>query len=223
MGYLITAHVFREKPDFSRLGELPKSIGYRAYLHGTANLYLLDAFRASKVPQYPFQTLIPSADIPLELPPALEPLERLYSRLALLKLANAFKKSYINTALLLNHLLQVPVFSFASDDDELDFACSASDEALSRLKCRCGDLVVSYDHTRLQIAPLVPEAEATLASTTYRIAGAAHFTWQHDAGRDRIELATPLGQTLARLRGSADGVRAEWPDGRSVDARDWDA
>jgi len=52
--------------------------------------------------------------------------------------------------------------------------------------------------------------------------GAAHFTWQHDAGRDRIELATPLGQTLARLTGSADGVRAEWPDGRVVDARDWD-
>ena len=159
MGSLITAHVFREKPNFSRLAELPKSIGYRAYLHQAANLYLLDAFRASKVPPYPFQTLIPSVDIPLELPPALEPLERLYSQLAALKLANAFKKSYINTALLLNRLLQVPVFSFASDDDELDFACSAFDETLSRLKCRCGDLVISYDHTQLQIAPLVPEAE----------------------------------------------------------------
>ena len=33
MGYLITAHVFRERPNFSRLAELPKSIGYRAYLH----------------------------------------------------------------------------------------------------------------------------------------------------------------------------------------------
>ena len=159
MGSLITAHVFREKPNFSLLAELPKSIGYRAYLHRAANLYLLDAFRASKVPQYPFQTLIPSADIPLELPPGLEPLERLYSRLVPLKLANAFKKSYINTALLLNRLLQVPVFSFASDDDELDFACSASDEALTRLRCRCADLVVSYENTKLLIAPLVPEAE----------------------------------------------------------------
>jgi len=52
--------------------------------------------------------------------------------------------------------------------------------------------------------------------------GAAHFTWLHDAARDVIELATPLGQTLARLTGSVDGVRAEWPDGRVVDARDWD-
>jgi len=159
MGSLITAHVFREQPDFSRLAELPTSIGYRAYLHRAANLYLLDAFRAAKVPQYPFQTLIPSVDIPLEFPPALEPLERLYSQLALLKLANAFKKSYINTVLLLNRLLHVPVFSFASDDDQLDFACSASDGALSRLKCRCGDLVVSYDGATLQIAPLLPAAE----------------------------------------------------------------
>jgi outer membrane lipoprotein LolB len=52
--------------------------------------------------------------------------------------------------------------------------------------------------------------------------GAAHFAWQHDAARDSIELSTPLGQTLARLTGSPDGVRAEWPDGRTVDARDWD-
>jgi len=30
MGSLITAHVFREKPNFSLLAELPKSIGYRS-------------------------------------------------------------------------------------------------------------------------------------------------------------------------------------------------
>jgi outer membrane lipoprotein LolB len=52
--------------------------------------------------------------------------------------------------------------------------------------------------------------------------GAAHFTWQHDGLSDRIDLATPLGQTLARLTGTADGVRAEWPDGRTLEARDWD-
>ncbi len=52
--------------------------------------------------------------------------------------------------------------------------------------------------------------------------GAAHFTWQHDGALDRVELATPLGQTLARLFGSAASVRAEWPDGRTLEARDWD-
>jgi len=159
MGYLVTAHVFREKSDFARLGELPKSIGYRVYLHRAADLYLLDTFRPAKVPQYPFQTSLPAADIPLELPAGLEILERLYARLGPLQLANSFKKSYVNAALLLNRLLQVPVFSFASNDDDLDFTCSAADGVLSRLRCRCGDLLISHDHGQLQITPLVPEAE----------------------------------------------------------------
>lgn len=159
MGYLITAHVFREEPGGSQLAELPTSIGYRVYFHRAANLYLLDTFRASKVPQYPFQTLLPSTDIPLDLPPDLAVLERLYEQLGPLKLVNAFKRSYINAALLLNRLVQRPVFSFVSDDDQLDFTCSASSGALGRLKCRCGDLLISYDGGTLQIAPLVPDAE----------------------------------------------------------------
>lgn len=160
MAYLISAHVFREKPSVTQLAELPNSIGYRLYFHGTANLYLLDVFRASKVPQYPFQTLLPTVDIPLDLPPALDVLRRLFEQLGTVKLANPFKRSYINGALLLSRLVQLPVFSFVSDDDELDFTCSASDGALRRLKCRCGDLLISYDGTQVQIAPMVPEAEA---------------------------------------------------------------
>lgn len=157
MGYLITAHVFRDKSNIYRLVELPTSIGYRVYLHRAANLYLLDHFRAAKVPRYPFQTMLPVADIPLELPSSLEIPERVYAQLLRLKIANGFKKSYINFALLLNRLLSAPVFSFASDDDGLDFTCSAADGALSRLKCRCEDLVICYDHGKIQIVPLAPE------------------------------------------------------------------
>jgi len=52
--------------------------------------------------------------------------------------------------------------------------------------------------------------------------GAASFSWRHDATRDEVDLATPLGQTLARLRGDARSVEARWPDGRTLTARDWD-
>jgi outer membrane lipoprotein LolB len=52
--------------------------------------------------------------------------------------------------------------------------------------------------------------------------GAANFAWRHQAGRDEVDLTTPLGQTLARLSGDARGVRAQWPDGKSLEARDWD-
>lgn len=52
--------------------------------------------------------------------------------------------------------------------------------------------------------------------------GAANFAWHHEGARDEVDLTTPLGQTLARLTGDAQGVRAQWPDGRTLAARDWD-
>jgi outer membrane lipoprotein LolB len=51
---------------------------------------------------------------------------------------------------------------------------------------------------------------------------AAQFAWIHDGTRDDIELATPLGQTIARLSGDDAGVKAEMPDGRVETARNWD-
>jgi len=52
--------------------------------------------------------------------------------------------------------------------------------------------------------------------------GSASFVWRHEGGADEVDLATPLGQTLARLTGDAAGVRAQWPDGRTIEARTWD-
>ena len=41
---------------------------------------------------------------------------------------------------------------------------------------------------------------------------AAHFVWEHVPGRDAIELATPMGTTLARLERDGDGATIERPD-----------
>lgn len=51
------------------------------------------------------------------------------------------------------------------------------------------------------------------------VAGA--FTWTHDARRDAIDLATPLGQTIARLDGGARGVTVRLQDGRAETAATW--
>jgi outer membrane lipoprotein LolB len=51
---------------------------------------------------------------------------------------------------------------------------------------------------------------------------AGQFIWTHDGDDDRIELSTPLGQTLARLSGDATEVRIETSDGRVETAGDWD-
>jgi hypothetical protein len=159
MGYLISANIARDKPDAGRLAELPSSIGHRVYYHRSANFYVVDAFRASRSADYPFQTPVPAADIPLDLPAELNELESVYGYLNKLQLANSFKKSYINFGLLLSRLLGTEILSIISDDDEWDFACTVGDGALSRLKCRCGDLLITFEDGTTQIQPLVPEFE----------------------------------------------------------------
>ena len=68
--------------------------------------------------------------------------------------------------------------------------------------------------------------------TVYEIAGrlsarhdadafAASFHWSHAGDRDELDLASPLGQTVARLRGDARGVLLQTSDGKVEAATDW--
>lgn len=159
MGYLIAAHIMKDEPDLSRLSELPASIGWRAYHHKSADMTMLDTFRAGNVPDYPFQRPLPTAEISLDLPSEYSALEALYKQFYKLDLANSFKKSYINFSLLLSDLCNTPVLSLISDDDELDFACTASAGHITRLAARCGDMIVTLQDGRLHLQPLVPECE----------------------------------------------------------------
>jgi outer membrane lipoprotein LolB len=68
--------------------------------------------------------------------------------------------------------------------------------------------------------------------TVYEIAGrlsarhdadafAANFRWSHAGDRDELDLASPLGQTVARLMGDARGVLLQTADGKVETASDW--
>ena len=83
-------------------------------------------------------------------------------------------------------------------------------------------------------APLQPSTRTTVdaADTPFSIAGrisarrgdagvTGAFTWTHDAAHDAIDLSTPLGQTLAKLEGGANGVEVRLPDGRTQTAATW--
>jgi outer membrane lipoprotein LolB len=86
----------------------------------------------------------------------------------------------------------------------------------------------------LPAPPLPPTEPAPGAVTRFEVGGrlsakrgsegvAAHFSWAHAPGFDRVDVATPLGQTLARLVGDGAGVRVERP-GQPVESfADWDA
>jgi len=52
---------------------------------------------------------------------------------------------------------------------------------------------------------------------------AVHFTWRRREDFDELDVATPLGQTVARMRGDAQGVRVERPNEAPADYRDWGA
>lgn len=49
---------------------------------------------------------------------------------------------------------------------------------------------------------------------------AAHFSWEHEPGRDAIALATPMGSTLARLERDGSGASIAFSDGRVERAAD---
>lgn len=78
-----------------------------------------------------------------------------------------------------------------------------------------------------------PEGQATLQSpfeATGRLSVrrgtegiATNFAWEHDGERDRIDLSTPLGQTVAQLSGTPTEVELELPDHRKFAASDWDS
>jgi outer membrane lipoprotein LolB len=50
---------------------------------------------------------------------------------------------------------------------------------------------------------------------------AASFHWSHAGDRDELDLASPLGQTVARLTGDARGVLLQTSDGKVETASDW--
>jgi len=159
MGYLISAHILPGERDFGALHQLPPSIDYAAYFHEGVRCYLLDVYASRRPPQYPFCSILPAADIPLELSAELGVLNEFYQVLARLNRANSFKRSYINFALLLSQKLDSDILSFVADDDDLDFACTVRGGVLNRLHFRRADLLVTYSENGLLIEPLYPEEE----------------------------------------------------------------
>jgi outer membrane lipoprotein LolB len=72
-------------------------------------------------------------------------------------------------------------------------------------------------------AGAVFEVAGRLSARHGNEAVAASFRWSHAGERDELELASPLGQTLARLSGDVAQARLQTADGRVSTASDWSA
>jgi outer membrane lipoprotein LolB len=95
----------------------------------------------------------------------------------------------------------------------------------------CTTLLLSGCMTAL---PRLMEIAAPTADQPFTIDGrlsakrgndgaAANFAWNHEAGRDRIDLASPFGQVYARIDGRSDRVQVERPGGATDAYPDWKA
>lgn len=95
-------------------------------------------------------------------------------------------------------------------------------------------LVLAVGCAELPRTPESTSGDATAVATPFEAEGrlsarrgadgvSGQFTWLHEGTRDRIGLASPLGQTIAQLDGDGAGVRVEAADGRVTTAPAWDA
>jgi outer membrane lipoprotein LolB len=60
-------------------------------------------------------------------------------------------------------------------------------------------------------------AQGRLSARRGADAVAVHYDWRHSIGADMFDVATPLGQTVARMRRDATGVRVERPNEAPVE------
>lgn len=74
-------------------------------------------------------------------------LDDLYGQLEKQKAAGTLSAVAIHSALLLHELVERPVLSIASDDEDWDLACEVRDDSLNRLIFRSGDQERLIDHT----------------------------------------------------------------------------
>ncbi len=161
MGYLVAAHVTRTAPDVARLKMLPPGLAWAVYRDEDVPAWYLDTFKADRKKKWTFASPTLTRDFPLDLPDDLQSLTRVYAALQSARLANGFKRGFINANLFISKILQRPVCSFYSDDDGLDFACVSDNGVLQRLRCECGDLEIVYQNGRVTIQPFQPEVDET--------------------------------------------------------------
>ena len=159
MGYLVTAHVTRTAPDVARLKMLPPGLAWDLYRDEDVPAWYLDTFKTDRKQKWTFASPTLTRNFPIDLPDDLGALTRVYAALQSARLANGFKRGFLNANLFISNILQQPVCSFCCDDDSLDFACVSDNGALQRLRCECGDLEIVYENARVIIQPLQPEIE----------------------------------------------------------------
>ena len=95
--------------------------------------------------------------------------------------------------------------------------------ALAMLLGGCASPALQPSNSTAVLPPVQEafEAAGRLSARHGDAALAANFQWRHERERDELELASPLGQTIAVLTGDGSSARLQGSDGQSLSAESW--
>ncbi|MEP7180767.1 MAG: lipoprotein insertase outer membrane protein LolB [Betaproteobacteria bacterium] len=93
--------------------------------------------------------------------------------------------------------------------------------AIAALLAACATVPAAAPGAAAPDAPFAVEGRLSARRGVDGVAG--NFVWTHDRSGDVIALATPLGQTMAKLSGGDGRARVELADGAVAEAADWES
>ena len=88
------------------------------------------------------------------------------------------------------------------------------------LVAACATAPPSRPATDVRIEPAFT-ADGRMSARRGNDGVAVHFAWRHTPSGDDFDVSTPLGQTVARMRRDAAGVRVERPNETPAEYPDW--
>jgi outer membrane lipoprotein LolB len=89
--------------------------------------------------------------------------------------------------------------------------------------CACTTIAPRIEETAVASADRPFAIDGRLSAKRGSDGASANFAWNHEPGRDRIDLASPFGQVLARIDGGKDRILVERPGGVTETYPDWSA
>jgi hypothetical protein len=169
MGYFGAAIILLEKPNWTKLDELPDSIAIRGYEYRHGTIWAIDFWKPTKkAHEYAFMNAKEHKGM-LALP-ATEDINSFSQMVKTLSDAETYGEGWVRLTLAVARMLGQSVYFFAGDDEAVDMACHCDPAGLRRLACGFDPYDVRYADGQWSVTPRrYLENEGTEASCSARL------------------------------------------------------
>jgi len=164
MGYLVSAHISKKEIPCSALESLPDSVTWSLYKINGLDAWAVDTYRTGKQKPFPFSSSMPMRDIANTLD--LDDLEKVKELFRKAGFAHSFNPCYINSAILLSRASSSEILAIYTDDDVMDFSCTADSGEIRRIACLAGGILFIWESGKFFFEFFNPEFEEDTDSHT---------------------------------------------------------